>query len=385
MLKNCVAVLEVGSSKVNVLVGERGVNDTITVKYVAKNEYNGFSEGEFFDLSVLEKAVLSGIKSVCDALKTSVTEITVCVPGAFIRLENRKYKLVFGKKKKITPRDVEELFDAGQEHIAVEGYEVINRSEIYFALDDNRKVFNAIGYSSSMLGGYLNYTLCERYFTDALRGILKKAGVTTVDFVFDGLAESLYLFDSRARENPSLIIDCGYITTTASVVLGKGVVSKHSEDFGGGLIAFWLVKSFKLEPDVADSLQRMLNLSLTKQSEQTYKTETKNGYDEYSVEEVNSAATEAIDAYLDNLEAFIVENSNKVKGGFGVYLTGGGLSYVRGIKEYVSARLSMPVEILKSKLPSYGKPEETAGLSALDYALNVREKKKRKGFLGLFG
>ena len=383
MFKNCVTVLDVGSSGITIIVGQRGVNDTITERYVAKSEYSGFAEGRFFDIAELEAAVASAIKSVCAALKTTVTEITVCVPGAFVRLENRKYKIVFGKKKKITEDDKEDLFDAGQDLVQTEGYEVINRADIYFALDDNRKVFDPVGRTSAMLGGYINYTLCEKYFTDTFRSVLKKAGVTAVDFVFDALAESLYLFDARRRETPSLIIDSGYITTTASIVLGSGVVAKHSEDFGGGLIAYRIVKTFGIAPDVADGLQRIINLSLAKQSGQTYKIETKNGYEEYLAEEINSAAIEEIDLYLDNLEAFIAENIHKVNGGFGVYLTGGGLSYVRGIKEYVSARLGLPVEIVKPKLPSYGKTEETSYYAALDYALSEQEKKK-KGFLGFF-
>lgn len=383
MIKNCVTVLDVGSSGITVLVGQRGVNDTITERFATKNEYSGFAEGKFFDIAELESAVASAIKSVCAALKTTVNEITVCVPGAFVRLENRKYKIVFGKKKKITEDDKDDLFDAGQDLVGTEGYEVINRSEIYFALDDNKKVFDPVGRASSMLGGYINYTLCEKYFIDTFRNALKKAGVTTVNFVFDALAESLYLFDSRRRETPSLIIDSGYITTTASIVLGGGVVAKHSEDFGGGLIAYRIVKTFGIAPDVADGLQRIINLSLARQSGQTYKIETKNGYEEYLAEEINSAATEEIDLYLDNLEAFIAENIHKVNGGFGVYLTGGGLSYVRGIKEYISARLGLPVEIVKPKLPSYGKTEETSYYAALDYALN-EQKKKKKGFLGFF-
>ena len=125
MIKNCVAVLDVGSSKITVLVGQR---------FVTKNEYSGFAEGKFFDIAELETAVASAIKSVCAALKTSVNEITVCVPGAFVRLENRKYKIVFGKKKKITEDDKESLFDAGQDLVETEDYEVINRADIYLSL-----------------------------------------------------------------------------------------------------------------------------------------------------------------------------------------------------------------------------------------------------------
>lgn len=376
MLKNCVAVLDVGSSKISVLVGQRGVNDTLTVKYMVKKKYDGFAEGKFLDVATLEEAVSSAIKEVGDALKTKITEITVGVPGAFVRLENRKYKLVFEKKKRINSGDIEDLFDAGQSLVETDGFEIINRSDIYFALDDSRRVFDPVGLSSSILGGYICYTLCGKYFIDTMHNVLKRSGITSVGFVFEGIAESLFFFDERSRENPSLVIDCGYITTTAFFTLGKGLIAKHSEDFGSGIIAFWMVKSFKISPDVADKLQRMLNLSLTKPSEQTYKIEAQNGYDEYSAEEINGAAFETLDAYVENLEAFIAENSNKLKSGFGVYITGGGISYIRGIREYLSSKLGVPVDILKPKIPSYSKPEDASELSVLDYTLAKKEEKK---------
>ena len=385
MLKNCVAVLDIGSSEVSLIVGQRGVNGTLNVRYIARNKYNGFAECRFFDEKNLEEAVLSCLKTVCEALKTPVDEVYVGVPGAFVRLENRKFKLVFDRKKRITDRDVEDLFSSGREHVDIYGFEIISETDIYFALDDNRKVFHPEGEDSSLLGGYLNYTLCSVYFTKIIRVILDKAKVKIEKFIFDALAESLFLIDEKSRENPSLIIDCGYITTTAAITLGNGIVAKHSEDFGGGIIAYWIVKSFDIDPETADKLQRKLNLSLTKQAEQTYKIENMNGYDEYSVEEVNAAATEAIDEFIENLEAFVIENSSKLRSGLGVYITGGGLSYIRGIREYFSTKLGVPVEILKPEIPSYSKPEEASELSELNYALDEQEKEnKKRGFFGLF-
>ena len=106
MLKNCVAVLDIGSSEVSLVVGQRGVNGTLNVRYIARNKYNGFAECRFFDEKNLEEAVLSCLKTVSEALKTPVDEVYVGVPGAFVRLENRKFKLVFDRKKRITDRDV---------------------------------------------------------------------------------------------------------------------------------------------------------------------------------------------------------------------------------------------------------------------------------------
>ena len=135
MLKKCVAILDIGSSKVSALVGQRGVNNTLVIKSEASCEYVGFSEGEFFDVKQLAKAIENCVNHLKETLSTSINEVTVGVPGAFIRLENRKYKIVFNKPKKIKESDIETLLNAGQMLVETSKYKVISRSDIYFGLD----------------------------------------------------------------------------------------------------------------------------------------------------------------------------------------------------------------------------------------------------------
>ena len=41
------AILDFGSSKITVLIGERGVNDTINVKGFGASKYAGFGNGDY--------------------------------------------------------------------------------------------------------------------------------------------------------------------------------------------------------------------------------------------------------------------------------------------------------------------------------------------------
>ena len=105
-----VATIDVGSSKITATIAERGVNSTFSVKGQAVRYYEGFAEGQFLDEQSLEWAICDSIAEIVKETGVSFNEVYVSVPGVFIRLENKKYKLSLGKQRKITKNDVESLF-----------------------------------------------------------------------------------------------------------------------------------------------------------------------------------------------------------------------------------------------------------------------------------
>ena len=379
MSRKGVAVLDIGSSRVTAIVGERGVNGTFAVKAQAEVPYDGFAEGRFFDEKQMEYAVRKAVGTVSDNLRAPIEEICVGVPGAFVRLENRKYKIALRKKRKIRDGDIADLFAAGRRLVEVTGYEVVSQSAVYFALDDNRKVFDPVGTESSALAGNLTYYLLENYFAVTVRKALSEVGVKKISFVYDGYAEGAFLLGKVQRETPVLLVDSGYITTTSSVLLGDGVIAKDSLDFGGGHITAALLQRFSLSLDGAETLKRAVNLGLNGKERAVYRIETEDGIAEFPAGEVNGIVVECLDVLAGNVDALLEENAMRPGAPVRVFLTGGGIACMRGAKEHVAGRIGFAVETVSPSVPHYNKPYESSRLSLLDYAL--REKEKKKNFL----
>lgn len=57
------AILDFGTSKITVLVGERGVNGTIVVKGMGVCDYAGFTDGEWLDPEHMAHAVGRAVSS----------------------------------------------------------------------------------------------------------------------------------------------------------------------------------------------------------------------------------------------------------------------------------------------------------------------------------
>ena len=379
-MNNSVIVIDVGSSKIIAVSGERGVNGTFAIDAFSELRYEGFSEGKFFDEGELKQTIINVLTAVCDSSRYKASEIFVGVPGSFIRIENRKFRLSFGRKKKITAKDKEDLLEAGKRKIEVAGYEAAHASGVYYSLDDNRKVADPVGCVSSSLGGLITYQLCENYFSELVRTAVAKVSKASVRFVYDGYAEGRFLLGDDAVDAVKVIVDVGYITTNSTIFVGDGVIAKDSLDCGGGYIPAALVEKYGLSPGAAERLKREISLGYVRGGQSKYVVEDDGDVKSYPVEEINETVKGVLDEIAGNVDEFLEENSGKVNVGE-IYLTGGGISYMRGAKEHLAGRFGQAVDVLVPAVPQYNKPVYASAISLLDFALAER---KTNAFLRIF-
>ena len=121
-----VAILDFGSSKITVLIGERGVNNTITVNGIGECDYAGFSDGEWFEPEQLTYVVGHAISNAETNSRTKIRHLYIGVPGEFTTCVCRDAQISLSKKRKITEADVEALHEQGNAFRGDVDYTLIN-------------------------------------------------------------------------------------------------------------------------------------------------------------------------------------------------------------------------------------------------------------------
>ena len=362
-----IAVIDVGSSKITVAVGERGVNKTFLIKARKDYLYDGFQDGEFFDAESVKKILFSAAEFIKKTIKKRGITVYVGVPGDFTRVSVKESQISFSGKKKIAEEDVDKLFDSAFVPTSAK-YSLINRSAIVYELDDYRRLANPIGAVSEILKGKLSFILCSNYFFDLFRKTLKAAGIDKVECVSVALAEVMSLIDPEERDRIVMFLDIGYITTTLSLVQGDGILYQKSFSFGGGFITAALTQKFDTDFDIAEELKRKVNLSAVNVGA-TETVECSDG-SVYNAEESREAIITALDSLCEDIENS-VENCGYVIPEYVSYLiTGGGISGLRGAKEHVSGRIGAAVSVVVPKVPLMDKPTESSLISLLDMAFS---------------
>lgn len=100
------AILDFGSSKITVLIGERGVNGTVCVKGMGVCDYAGFSEGEWLDPEHIAHAVGRAVSSAEANSGVKIEHLYVGVPGEFTSVVCKEVGIVLNKRRKIKDDDV---------------------------------------------------------------------------------------------------------------------------------------------------------------------------------------------------------------------------------------------------------------------------------------
>ena len=109
MAKECVTVVEIGSSKLSCVVAQSGVNGIYNIKAKAAVEYAGFFEGEFVEKASLEDAVRSLFAQIQATYKRPIEKIFVGVPAEFSQVASAKEQINFKFKRSVKQKDIDLL------------------------------------------------------------------------------------------------------------------------------------------------------------------------------------------------------------------------------------------------------------------------------------
>ena len=374
MLKDAVAVFDIGSSKVTGLIGENGINKNFIIRAISEVRHEGFCDGVLDNPQSLISALRSAFKSVSETAKARIDEVFVGVPGDFTVIENRQHRVYYNRRKKLRSKDVNEFLSEAGSTVLKNGYEVVSRHGVFYYLDGERRVENLLNEVTSSVNGYITFFLAENHFLGAVRSAFSSLGVKKITFVPSSLAESLFLFSPAERFSYILLLDVGYISSSFSVCFGGGLLYHKSFPIGGGHITAYLFDRLKIDDfELAERIKRRLNLSVPKEAESTYELTWGEEILTFSQKDCNDIARSVIGNIAEQVDKALAESRVKLPHNLPVSLIGGGISYIRGGKEHLGACIEMPVNVICPPIAYMSKPDDSSKLALLNYALNLSE------------
>ncbi len=368
MRSKSVAVLDIRSSEVTAVVSERGVNNTFIIKSKYTSSYDGYAEGEFLDIDSFVSAVGSVLKSTVSAFG-NIKTFYVGVPGEFIKVVNCDKVISFQSARKITYSDCDYLAEISAP-ADTEEYKTIRHSCLYYVLSDKRKVISPIGAVSDSLQGRFCFYRCRRSFIDILLEAFRKfGGLSDIKLIPTVYAEALYLIEPEKRDEYSVLVDFGYISSSYSVICGNGLAYSESFSIGIGHIAVYLMTELEIPFEVASAFLSTVNLN-AKEKPGTFEEYVHEGkMYRFSTVTLRDIIREGLDGVCEALEECGQGYSGKNVSNKPIYITGEGVKTVRGAIDHFSNRLVRSVEPVSPKIPFYDKPHFSSLLSLMDMAL----------------
>lgn len=371
MFNSQVAVLDFGSSKITVLVGNKSEKNLTNIVAKGMSDYAGFMDGEFIEPSSLQNSLLECIQIAEKTLKKRIKTLYVGVPAEFSYSVCEPMELFFPVQTKIKPLHVEKLFANKPSSLRSATHSIISESALYYTLDSGTKVENAVNETTTSLHALVSFVFVDNIFLNHVTNALEQIGVKNIEFISNSLAEGLYLLDKETRQNPCVLVDSGYITSSVVQIMHNGLTELKSFSLGGGHITSDLSELLKIPFYSAEQLKRKIVLTLDAKPSDYYEAIVDNKIRKFSAKTVNDIALARIDMLADTIKKSFAEFKIKPKAIAPIYLTGGGVSYIKGIRDYLTKYLGFEIVIVAPHPLMFNKPDLSSEISLFDIAVNV--------------
>lgn len=356
MRNKSIVVLDIRSCEIVAAVAQKGVNNTFILKSKYVLPYDGFAEGQMIDVKSFQTAISKAYRNCVNSYGAPVKEIYVGIPGEFIDVKQTDKVISFQSAERISKRHTDAIIEASVPAVE-EGFAILKCSPLYYVLSDNRKVISPIGEQSSSLRARLSFFTCRKSLLESIRSALGSGSEIKITWLPGIYAQVMYLIEPEKRDNYSVLLELGEISSTFAVACGNGIAFCESFSVGINHVAVLLMEALDIPYNVALWFMKKVNLN-ARDKMIAYEEYNQNGVIyKFAASELKDLIREGLDGLCEMIEecrqAYVGKDlSNKP-----ILITGEGVGVIRGLNEHISSRLVCPVDVVAPNLPYYDKPQ----------------------------
>ena len=387
--------LEIGTSKICVVVGEVRSDGAIKILGVGHHPSAGVRKGEIVDAETAQTCLHDALVKAEDRSDVMVKNVFLAVTGAHIEgLNNRGTIRVADDQTEITEEDLEEVKEIARDVSLPKENAYIHSIIQHYYVDGQEKVLNPVG----MLGQTLeaDYHIIHGVKTRIQNAIrcVREVPLEVEDIVFGPIAASQVVLNREAKQQGALLIDIGGGTTDYVCYSEGAVVASGCIGVGGDHITNDLSMVLKIPLARAERLKvehGSANVNHSAEGD-VIDLEADSHFAGSKIE--RRLVSEIMAARLEELFMHVRENLDAEglleRLGKGIYLTGG-TSLMRGIDDLAQEIFAVPVQRNESASMSgpaalFENPQYATSVGLTRYAQLLEEQRPRSGGIGgLFG
>ena len=378
-MKTTVATIDFGTSKIVTLVAENSGSQRCDIIAAGVAKYDGYLDEGWNNPADLDEAIRRSIADAEEQAGIKIREINVGVPGAFTRVYATKVSIgLKGTDPRVTAGDVKQAFNRAAENLEDIPGVVIHSSPAWFMVDSSKKTLEPVGMKGREMTAFISFVVGNRYFIDDVTTRMAEQGITVSGFFSTTAGEAMLYLNEQDRDHTSVLIDMGYLNTEIIGVEGDAVIYHKIINAGGGDIAVALAEGLDISLTAAEDIKRRFVYGIESGEERF---EVSGGDGEkataFTREQVKPIICRAVDEIADEIKESIDNDFGGLGNWSSVFMTGGGLSFNRGGKEYLGGRLGRPVQETPRRTTKLNSHCFSSALGLMDLVIDTLEQQRQ--------
>jgi cell division protein FtsA len=388
MASEAIAVLEIGTHKIRVVVGEVREDGVVSIIGIGEApSQDGIRKGEILNRDQALSDIRIALKAAEESLHRSIHSVHLITSGGETdsRPTSASLRLASAEENhyaEITPEDVEEVLELARRVALPQSRIRLHGFQQYFHLDDMSKIIDPVGLAGEELRVDMLTLHGKRSTVDNFQKMVEDIPIECSDAFFSALCSAQAILNDEQKKAGVLVIDLGAGTTDMVLYYDGIIQTAASFAVGGDHVANDIMVGLGISSAQAEHLKLHEGSALSNLLERDHNISipAERGFSGKMVRAatLNTIINARMEELFTLVKDHIEERCPAASLGAGVLLTGGG-AFLNGARDLGQKIFNAPC--------SLGKPLEVQGLQsikdlplyaahigAIRYATSIQEK-----------
>lgn len=222
MPKEFIAAIELGSSKIKGVAGQKNLDGSITVLAVVEEDSSAcIRKGVIYNIDKTVQCLTSIIKKLKAILKQEITQVNVGVGGRSIRSIKNIIVKDLPDHTLISQEMINELMDINR-NMTYPDQEILDAATQEYKIDNQYQI-DPVGIQCKHLEGIFLNILWRKNFYNNINTCFENANIAIADMYLAPLAMADSTLTDTEKRSGCMLVDLGADTTTVSVYY-KGIL-----------------------------------------------------------------------------------------------------------------------------------------------------------------
>jgi cell division protein FtsA len=386
--------LEIGTSKICVVVGEVKGDGAIKILGVGQAPSRGVRKGEIVDFETAQTCLHDALLRAEDRSDVMINNIYLAISGSHIEsLNNRGYITIPDDQNEITSDDIEEVKEIARD-VPIPQQNVFLHSIIrHYYVDGQEKVLNPVG----MLGKKMeaDYHIVHGIRTRIQNTIrcVREIPLEVEHVVFSGIASAQVVLKKDDKKRGAIVLDIGggtadYVVYTDGAIALSGCIA-----IGGDHITNDISIVMKIPLSKSERLKVEEGTAILDETHagQIIKLEDDPHFAGREIDRyvLNQVIHYRVREIFEKLKVILDKSGELNRVGAGLFLTGG-CSKLSGMHELAEEFFEMPVHrssvtTMSGTTSAFENPQYSTPMGLVRYAQILESEQPKKGALAKFG
>jgi cell division protein FtsA len=350
-VRNLVAALDVGSSKVSAMIAEPADDGRLRILGTGQRESRGVKRGFVADMEKSELAIREAVEQAERIAGTNIDQVFVGFSAGGLISNVASVEVGIGGRR-ISKDDIDALLEAGRESIDPEGRMILHAMPALYTIDGVNGVKKPNGLHADKLAVDIHVIAADPSPVKNLDLCVRSAHLGVEAIVASPVAAGKACLSDEERELGVALVELGAGVTNVSVFAGGMLVGLKSLPFGGSDITDDIAAAFGTRRAEAERIKCFYGSAMTSPRDNHDMIELAPiAGGQEGIESARITRAQLVSVIRQRLEHLTAQIEAALKqlgfaGPFGrqVVLTGGGAE-LKGIADYAQGVLGRAVRV----------------------------------------